>query len=211
MMLLVLVAAAGLLGGVLCGGRVSNLAHVRLRTWWLVLAALAGQGFVAFVPGATRPVVIVAVGVCLVAWCFANLGGASMLWGMAPLAVGLVVNLVVISANAGMPVSANALQAAGIDRNLDVSRGLLYKHVAMATHGQLAFLGDHLSIRWFRTVVSPGDVLMLVGIALVLAAATRPSRLPLGRVGSHVRSDAPRLGSPDIVDASASARGAAST
>ena len=176
MILLLLAAAAGLLAGRVCGGRLRYLAQLRVRTWSLVVAALAGQTFVGLLPGDLRPVVIVAVCTCLVVWCMSNLSLEPVAPGMLLLGTGVLANLVVIAANGGMPVLAPALGQAGIPRSLDVSRGLLYKHVAMATHHNLSFLGDRFPVDWFHTVVSAGDLVMLAGIFLVLWGASRPTR-----------------------------------
>jgi hypothetical protein len=56
---------------------------------------------------------------------------------------------------------------------MDVASGHLYKHTAMATHTALALLGDVVPLRFVRTVLSPGDLLMLLGIATLSWAATR--------------------------------------
>lgn len=181
MIVFVLAIVAGTAAGLACGGKLGNIARLQLRTWWLVIGALAGQAVVAVLPAAVRPVVIVAVCGALVAWCAVNLGRPALVPGMGLLGAGVLANLVVIAANSGMPVSAAALRQAGLPANLDVARGFLYKHVAMATHHRLSFLGDRLPVAWARTVMSGGDVVMLVGIALVLWAATGPVRLPLAR------------------------------
>jgi Na+/H+-dicarboxylate symporter len=72
-----------------------------------------------------------------------------------------------------MPVSESALERAGLARSTSVVHGHLAKHVQMNHDTTLRFLGDVIPLSWFRSVVSPGDVLMAIGISLLVAAAMR--------------------------------------
>ena len=87
----------------------------------------------------------------------------------------MVLNVTVMALNEGMPVSSWALGGAGLGRTMDVARGHFYKHSAMTVHTRLRLLGDIVPFRLMRTVLSPGDLLMLVGIAAMTWAATQPS------------------------------------
>ena len=168
-------AIVGSGAGVLSGGRISNIARVPLRRWWLVLAALAAQAVVGAVATAARPVVIVAALAALLAWCAANSSHRRLAGGIVLMASGILANLLVITLNAGMPVSPRALVAAGRSAHLDVTRGFLDKHVVMVARTHLAFLGDRLPFAPFRTVLSAGDLVMLAGVLVVMFAATDPA------------------------------------
>jgi hypothetical protein len=107
--------------------------------------------------------------------------------GFGLVAVGVACNALAIAANGGMPVSAGALADAGLS-HINVTRGHFYKHVLMTAHTYLRWFGDIIPLRLVRTVASPGDVLMLIGITSVVWAATKISPAPRARlvqVASH--------------------------
>lgn len=174
---------AGVLAGVGSGGRLSNLARVRIRRWPLLGAALTGQLVAGAVPGHARAAVILACCAAVAAWCASNRAGR-LLAGMAAFGLGLLANVVVIAANLGMPVSPTALREAGYSPSLAVARGHLYKHVVMAPDTVLRGLGDVVPLRWFHLVASPGDVVMLVGVLLFGWGATFSGGDTTGPVGA---------------------------
>jgi hypothetical protein len=83
------------------------------------------------------------------------------------LGVGVALNVAVVAANGGMPVDSGALASVG--RDVDVSRGFLYKHVPMTRDTRLSWLGDRIPVPIQRNVISVGDVLMAVAICLWVA------------------------------------------
>jgi hypothetical protein len=62
---------------------------------------------------------------------------------------------------------------------MNVAQGHFYKHTAMTDLTRLRLLGDIIPFHLARTVLSPGDLLMLMGIAVVCWTATGP--VPYGR------------------------------
>ena len=84
------------------------------------------------------------------------------------LGIGVGLNVAVVAANGGMPVDSAALERVG-RRDVDVSRGFLYKHVPMNGDTRLSWLGDRIPVPIQRNVVSVGDVLMAVAICLWVA------------------------------------------
>jgi hypothetical protein len=84
------------------------------------------------------------------------------------LAIGVALNVAVVAANGGMPVDSGALARVG-RRDVDVTRGFLYKHVPMTGDTRLAWLGDRIPVPVQRNVISVGDVLMAVAICLWVA------------------------------------------
>jgi len=84
------------------------------------------------------------------------------------LAIGVALNVAVVAANGGMPVDSGALARVG-RRDVDVTRGFLYKHVPMTGDTRLSWLGDRIPVPIQRNVISVGDVLMAVAICLWVA------------------------------------------
>lgn len=94
-----------------------------------------------------------------------------------PLAlVGLVLNLVVIAANGGMPVSEIALTRSGTEVPASDQR-----HVVASTETHLNLLGDVIPVG--AKVLSIGDVMMAVGLAWFVVGSAgrmlRSERVPM--------------------------------
>jgi len=174
MVLWALALTIGAIGGIATGGSISGLAATRVKAWPLLVAAVAGEACLGAIPLWSRAAVAVAACVAVASWCAANRRPA---WpnasGHAVLGLGVALNATVMALNAGMPVSRSALASAGLSRTMDPARGDLYKHVAMSSHTRLAVLGDTMPVHFLRTVISPGDVLMLAGIAAIVWCATK--------------------------------------
>lgn len=96
--------------------------------------------------------------------------------GMVLVVAGLGLNLFVTVINWGMPVSPSALTSAGIVTAQQA------KHLVLTggrtAGGALGFLGDVIPLPWGQ-VISIGDVLVLIGLALVVASVLR--RYEVGR------------------------------
>jgi len=166
----------GCMGGWATGGSLSHLATFRARAWPLLAQAVLLEAVLGLTSGPLRTVL--AVGACLTVagWCAIDSTQARRFpYGQGLIGLGIVLNATVMALNSGMPVSASALAAAGLSKTMDVARGHLYKHTAMTVHTRLRLLGDVVPLRLVRTVLSPGDLLMLAGILVVTWAAMRPS------------------------------------
>ena len=153
------------------GGRLANLADVRLRLWWLLPLGFAIQVMPIFLPeeAAWTPV----VGVALILTSYLPLLLLVILnrerKGMWLAGLGILLNFSVITANGGMPVLAEAaLAAAGYQEGIRVIYG--YKHVALDGSTYLSFLADVIPVRLFGQgqVISLGDVLLAVGLGAFL-------------------------------------------
>ena len=130
--------------------------------------------------GAVRAALLVAsyavVGVALAV--FVGLGRVPRL-GTLLVGIGWALNCAAIAANGAMPVSASALEHAGRDPVLEEAG--IVKHELISDDTRLSFLGDVIPIPPPGGVVlSLGDVVFLVGIAVFVAQAMRP--LPAGRL-----------------------------
>jgi hypothetical protein len=172
MLLLASILAIGLCLGWGLGGSLRNLAHVRVGLWFLFPVALVLQAVP--VPqaesgtGRLLPFAVLEFSyLVLIVAVVANWG----LRGFRLILLGLLLNLVPITLNQGMPVSGSAVVEAG-GRAEDVPAEPGGKHHLAGSTDQLPFLGDVIPVREpFRTVVSVGDIVMYAGAATFLAAA----------------------------------------
>ena len=168
----------GLLLGLLAGGRLSNLATVRLRWVWVLLLAVvirfgteallnAGVGIVETL---RLPLLMLGFGLLLVG-LWANRGYPGM--GLA--FVGILLNAVVITINGGhMPIWDDALAIAGLTP-ADVESAL---HIVLdGTLEEFLFnlliFGDIIPIPvpFFENVASLGDMLLSLGLGFFLFAS----------------------------------------
>ncbi|MBI3970035.1 MAG: DUF5317 domain-containing protein [Chloroflexi bacterium] len=185
-MVFYLPVAAGLLFGLLTGGRFASLASALPRYGWLAAAALAAQFAFIFAPptppreGIDPLQVVLPVTLLALAWfLLANW----RLPGMWLIAAGFVSNTAVIVANGGlMPTNEAALLRAGMERSVELAREhpgirLPRSKDVMLPVGQtpLWWLGDVLVTLPIprRKVFSIGDVLTGAGFAVLVARATR--------------------------------------
>lgn len=89
---------------------------------------------------------------------------------------GWLLNLAVMLPNGGMPVSRGAMADAGRVVT-DVTDGHLSKHVPLDDGTVLPQLADIHPLPALRLVYSAGDVLLLAGLLVILAAAWTPASL----------------------------------
>jgi hypothetical protein len=98
--------------------------------------------------------------------------GNARLPGVPLIGLGLLLNVVVVGLNAGMPVSVAAAGRAGIaPADLHLDRDAMRQPTGPHTH--LAALGDvvPVALPGRPQVVSPGDVLVAAGVGLLLLTA----------------------------------------
>lgn len=171
MLWLALVLFVAITIALLRGGRLTNLADIRLRLWWLLPLGFALQAVTAVFPSdaSWAPT----TGVALILISYAPLLALVILnrerKGMWLAGLGILMNFSVIIANGGMPVLAEAaLAAAGFREGVDVVYG--YKHVPLDAGTIFSFLADVIPVRLFGTgqVISLGDVLLAVGLGRFL-------------------------------------------
>ena len=166
-MLVLVPLVLGLLIGVAAGGKISNLATLRFRWPWFVLAVLLIREAAVLRPfnqvEGVQYVYAAAVA-ALVAWTALHVRRLPGVWVVT---LGAAMNLVVILANgARMPV------AAGLAGSL-VHRGHLGQYVLMGQGTNLNWLADWIGFTWpFPGAYSPGDLVIAVGIGIVVIVAT---------------------------------------
>src|ERR1700730_6073425 len=167
-MLLLVTLALGLVAGTLTGGKLGNVAKLRFRWPWLVIAALIVREVTAL-SGLSRidgvQYAYVAALVALIAWTVWHIHRVRGAWIVA---TGAALNLIVVVSNgAGMPV---APELAG---SL-LQRGHAGQYVVMAPGTNLNWLADWIGVPGpLGGAYSPGDVVVALGIGIVAFFATR--------------------------------------
>ena len=168
-MFIAVAIVVGVLVGIVRGGRFANLGEAAFRLWPLLVLGVVVQGAAAFTGEGAVAVILVSYAL-LIAFCAANLTRA----GMGVVLVGIVMNLLVIAANGGMPVRQDAIVAAGIATHDEVpSLEFGAKRHLETEDDRLTFLADIIPVPVAREVLSFGDLAMSVGVAAVLANLLR--------------------------------------
>lgn len=172
MLWLALVLFIAITIALLRGGRLINLADIRLRFWWLLLLGFGLQAATALIPAeeswasTTATAMILISYLPLVVLVLIN----RQREGMWLAGIGILMNFSVIALNGGMPVLEGAAAVAGGLEDRALSLALDFKHVALDVSTRLPFLADVMPIRLFGTgqVISLGDVLLAVGLGRFL-------------------------------------------
>src|SRR3990170_1054070 len=158
------VIVISILAGWLVGGKVSRLTDVRLVGAGYIIAAFAVQALVPKASAADpRLGYLFHVGSYLILLVALSRNEPSP--AIALMAAGIFLNFIVISFNGGMPVA--AVPAAAIKDAV---------HIAMDKTTRLPWLGD--VIPWplpgpLKGQVSPGDLLLAAGIAVLIIQGMR--------------------------------------
>jgi hypothetical protein len=150
------VLLSGVLAGLALGAAIGRdwrrLAALDI-TWLPVLViAIVARALAPFVPPASLALYLAAIAltaaVATINW---RLPGAALI------AAGSVLNLIVVAANGGMPIDAQALESAGGRMPQDAL------HVALTGSTALAALADVIVIAPLRAAYSIGDVAITLG------------------------------------------------
>ena len=157
---------AGIAAGLLTGGRLANLAHLRFRWPWLIVAVLVIRVAVVLPPlnrfEGSRYVYVFALA-AIVAW---TLWHVKRLVGVWLVSLGGALNLIVIVANgARMPVAPEFASTL-------VRHDHIGQYTIMSSGTNLNALGDWISLYPSPEVYSVGDVLVALGLAVVLFVST---------------------------------------
>lgn len=173
--LVVAVIAVGV--GVLRGGSLEQLAETQFRAIPLLIAGIGLQiPFSLWSPSWVNDVVSLGVLIGSNMLVLSFLVVNRILPGVVIAAVGLVLNLAVISSNGAMPVSPDAARAAGAGE-LVISEGAI-KHEILDDDTELGFLGDVIPIPWPGFVISIGDIVLAGGIAVLAYCQTKSGPRP---------------------------------
>jgi hypothetical protein len=199
MLLILWVIVAGVLVGIALGGDIRTLSDIRLRWWPLALIGLALQ--LIPIPSMDGQLdhwlavgLLIASYVVLLVFVAMNI----KLLGFPLIAVGFALNLLVISANGGMPVTERAIRhASGAQYTAEITRlqeqGGAKHHLARDDDVLLP-LADVIPLGApLHQVLSVGDIVFMAGVLWVIAAATK------GAVGRHRPGSRPRA-TPELTD-----------
>jgi hypothetical protein len=154
------------------GGSIAGLSHARLRGLWLIYLALILQLAANLPPEDQRTVAFVLLAASFAAVLTFALANITRM-GMPFVAAGAMLNFIVIAANRGMPVSAEALTAIGDDPGSITFRG---KHFVDYGSAHLRFLSDIIAWKIRPRIVSIGDLILWGGIALLIQDLMRSAR-----------------------------------
>lgn len=193
MTVILVVIAVACVVGVVRGGTMANLSQLELRSWPLVFVALLVQAAGAFaaplgLPRASLLYVLGMVTSAVLITVFVARNRA--LPGMALIALGFVLNAVVVTANGAMPVDQAAADRVGIS-TIGLYRGVDAKHEIADDSTRLRPLADVIPVplppplERGSNVVSIGDVVLAAGIGVLVVngmLAVRTRREP-----KHVR------------------------
>jgi len=162
----------GVVFGLLTGGRVGNLARIRFRWAWFVVAVVIVREGVLITPlkhieGAQYVYALALVGI--IVW---TVWQRKRLMGIWLVSVGTALNLLVILANgARMPVAPEFAPSL-------VGKDPIGQYVVMGDGTRLNLLADWIRLYPFPEVYSPGDVLVAIGLAIaVFIAVATPARI----------------------------------
>lgn len=169
LMLLTLALTLGV--GYLLGGRLSNLADLRIR--WAPLAVVGFAMQLINPPGRWPLAMLLGSFVLLSAFAIANRRTP----GFGLILIGVAFNFLVIAVNAGMPVSAEALRTSGQEGTVSAltDRADAYvKHHLAGPDERVLFLGDVIGLPPpVAQAISLGDIFTYGGVAVVIVAGMR--------------------------------------
>jgi hypothetical protein len=177
-LILIVVGLAVVVGSV-AGGSLRPFQDVRFRWWGAAIAGLALQGVLLTTSIDRRAgfALLLVSYVLLLAFVWRNRDLPALWLAMA----GLVLNVLVIAVNGGMPVSAAALDVAGASAE-GLASGETAKHHLMGPGDSLTPLGDVIGIPPpIGAVVSVGDLFLYAGVAALVVTVM------LGRSGAGRR------------------------
>jgi hypothetical protein len=169
------------------GGRLRSFASLPSSLFLALWLALGLQLALAYVPAGARFALVLGSYLLAGAWLWLSASRLrEALLGIYLLALGWLLNLLVISANGGMPVSRAAVVRAGLPWT-DVRDGSLFKHVPAGPGTPLRFLGDVIPVPPVHRVISLGDIVLLLGIVVFVSQVMGSGRLRLSARAATAR------------------------
>lgn len=180
LLLLASMIVLGFLLGFVGGGSIRGLKEIHFRMAWILFVSL----LVAVLPlmsdsiNAHRRIIqlisFAGVLIFLVVNILTSRGELRSALGV--ILFGWALNFIVIAANGGMPLSRWAYATSGQTSRITQGSGGFYRIVVAGPKTTLLRLGDVIPIRPYHEVLSIGDIFLLLGAALVLAAGMRGIR-----------------------------------
>jgi hypothetical protein len=185
--LVIAILVGALAVGLLAGGSLRSFERVHMHWWGIAALGLLVQ----VVPAPNLDSRSRLMAGLIVATSYGLLMAFIAVNRRAPAAllmfIGLAMNLVVVGLNGGMPVSADAIRAAG-GESFQVADG---RHHLATDEDVLVVLGDTIPVPGLGVVLSPGDVVLYAGVAWFVVAVMlgrfRENRRPPPRVFQRYR------------------------
>jgi hypothetical protein len=174
----------GVLVGYATGGRLRGLTGTGIRATWVLWLA-AGLQFVSFQWHVSLTVPVFAL---VGAWLMVNVPRRPrpVQVAAALILLGGALNAAVIAANGRMPYSQAAVVAIGAPADEQTRALRSAKYAVADERTRLAWLGDDLPVVPLGKIVSVGDLVLLLGVA--------------GLVATSMRAAPVRRGQPSVVD-----------
>ncbi|MEI2640363.1 MAG: DUF5317 family protein [Microthrixaceae bacterium] len=162
--------AIGVVLGLRSGGELSNVTFWQPLLWQGLVGGVATIAFVDLVgiTGGLGAFLVIGATAAILAFAVLNV----RVGGMVMIVAGVGLNLFVTVINWGRPVSASALVSAGIVQKAELAKVALTGGRSINGGATLGFLGDVIPLPWGQ-VISIGDVLILIGTALVTSSVLR--------------------------------------
>lgn len=171
-MLFLFAIVLGLGFGLVTGGRIGNLARLKFRWPWLIIAALVVREAIVRTPlsrveGAQYAYLVALT--AIVAWTIWHFDRLRGIWLVT---LGSAMNLLVIMTNgARMPVTPDLAGPL-------LQHGSFGQYTAMGPNTNLSLLGDWIRLYPSAEIYSPGDLLIAIGLAITVFIATAtPARI----------------------------------
>ena len=174
MLSIVATIVVGVLLGVLTGGSLKQLPHLRIRWGWMALVGVALQ--FAQLSGTLGYAVLMASFALLLVFAAANLQRP----GFFLVVAGLCLNTLVIGVNRGMPVTREALEGSNQGALLpDLIANSGSKHHLAQGPNRLLVLADVIGVPApVNQAISVGDICVHLGIVWYIVVAMKPERYP---------------------------------
>lgn len=173
MLFTVVAVAAGVAIALMVGGRPRYLADKHLRNWPLLIAGVIVQLTSDHIGGWLGFALLLLSFFLLLGFAVSNV----KLVGMALVGIGLMLNLLTIMVNHGMPVRRQAIVRAGIARDDEVDQLTIQaKHHLERPDDTLMAISDIIPVPPIREVLSFGDLILSVGVADTVIHLLRPPK-----------------------------------
>ena len=174
MPLIMLILVPAVVVGLLLGGSFRRFEHLHVHWWILAFIGLALQVVpVPTIAGVSPRTVGTAMLVASYALLLAFIAVNRWIPAARVMALGLLLNLLVVATNSGMPVSATAIERAGGSATT-LAGEPSEKHHLMTEDDVLPFLGDVIPVPPpVKIVLSIGDLLLYLGMAWFVVQVMR--------------------------------------
>jgi len=169
--------ALGFIVGLISGGRAKNLSTIEVRFVPVAIASavIALLPLFVSVPAGPRRAIQILTMLGVLAFLVANLRASRgvLRAGLIVLAIGWALNFTVIAANGAMPLSLWAYERSGLTETPTPGEGGFFKLEIADDSTVLKPLGDVIPFRPLSKVFSPGDLFLIAGVAVFIAAGTK--------------------------------------